>query len=74
MTGDLVSAREKGESILVGAERVQYMDVSPPLGLAPPRREAARGEDRDPIALPRCRERRVCQLQAGHPTGHVVPG
>ena len=29
MTGDLVSAREKGESILVGAERVQYMDVSP---------------------------------------------
>jgi DNA-directed RNA polymerase subunit beta len=24
-----VSAREKGESILVGAERVQYMDVSP---------------------------------------------
>lgn len=29
LTGDLVSAREKGESILVGAERVQYMDVSP---------------------------------------------
>jgi len=26
---ELVSAREKGESILVGAERVQYMDVSP---------------------------------------------
>jgi DNA-directed RNA polymerase subunit beta len=25
----LVSAREKGESILVGAERIQYMDVSP---------------------------------------------
>jgi len=29
LTGDLVSAREKGESILCGAERVQYMDVSP---------------------------------------------
>jgi DNA-directed RNA polymerase subunit beta len=29
LSGDLVSAREKGESILVGAERVQYMDVSP---------------------------------------------
>jgi DNA-directed RNA polymerase subunit beta len=29
LTGDLVSAREKGESIMVGAERVQYMDVSP---------------------------------------------
>jgi DNA-directed RNA polymerase subunit beta len=29
LIGDLVSAREKGESILCGAERVQYMDVSP---------------------------------------------
>src|SRR5690349_2449262 len=29
LTGDLVSAREAGESILVSAERVQYMDVSP---------------------------------------------
>jgi DNA-directed RNA polymerase subunit beta len=29
LTGELVSAREKGESVLVGAERVQYMDVSP---------------------------------------------
>src|ERR1700710_571017 len=29
LTGDLVSARETGESILVSAERVQYMDVSP---------------------------------------------
>src|SRR3989344_3717684 len=29
LTGDLVSAREKGESILCGADRVQYMDVSP---------------------------------------------
>src|SRR6185436_6921064 len=29
LIGDLVSAREKGESILVGAERIQYMDVSP---------------------------------------------
>ena len=29
LSGDLVSARENGESILVGAERVQYMDVSP---------------------------------------------
>jgi DNA-directed RNA polymerase subunit beta len=29
LVGELVSAREKGESILVGAERVQYMDVSP---------------------------------------------
>jgi DNA-directed RNA polymerase subunit beta len=29
LTGDLVSARENGESILCGAERVQYMDVSP---------------------------------------------
>jgi DNA-directed RNA polymerase subunit beta len=29
LTGDLVSARENGESVLVGAERVQYMDVSP---------------------------------------------
>jgi len=29
LTGDLVSAREKGESILVSADRVQYMDVSP---------------------------------------------
>ena len=28
-TGELVSAREKGESILCGAERIQYMDVSP---------------------------------------------
>ena len=27
--GELVSARENGESILVGADRVQYMDVSP---------------------------------------------
>ncbi|RMX10802.1 DNA-directed RNA polymerase subunit beta [Vandammella animalimorsus] len=29
LTGDLVSAREKGESILVSPSRVQYMDVSP---------------------------------------------
>src|SRR6059036_2921449 len=29
LTGDLVSAREHGESILCGAERIQYMDVSP---------------------------------------------
>ncbi|NDA99591.1 MAG: DNA-directed RNA polymerase subunit beta [Betaproteobacteria bacterium] len=29
LTGELISAREAGESILVGAERVQYMDVSP---------------------------------------------
>ncbi|MEN9374508.1 MAG: hypothetical protein RIR79_2060, partial [Pseudomonadota bacterium] len=29
LTGDLVSAREKGESILCNAARVQYMDVSP---------------------------------------------
>ncbi|MBL8337966.1 MAG: DNA-directed RNA polymerase subunit beta, partial [Rhodoferax sp.] len=29
LIGDLVSAREKGESILVSADRVQYMDVSP---------------------------------------------
>ena len=29
LTGDLVSAREAGESILIGAERIQYMDVSP---------------------------------------------
>jgi DNA-directed RNA polymerase subunit beta len=29
LTGELVSAREKGESILCGAERIQYMDVSP---------------------------------------------
>ena len=29
LIGDLVSAREKGESILCGKERVQYMDVSP---------------------------------------------
>ena len=29
LTGDLVSAREKGESILCSAERIQYMDVSP---------------------------------------------
>jgi DNA-directed RNA polymerase subunit beta len=29
LTGDLVSAREKGESILCSKERVQYMDVSP---------------------------------------------
>jgi DNA-directed RNA polymerase subunit beta len=29
LTGELVSARENGESILCGAERVQYMDVSP---------------------------------------------
>jgi DNA-directed RNA polymerase subunit beta len=29
LTGDLVSAREKGESIMVSAERIQYMDVSP---------------------------------------------
>jgi len=29
LTGELVSAREKGESVLVGPERVQYMDVSP---------------------------------------------
>jgi DNA-directed RNA polymerase subunit beta len=29
LTGDLISAREAGESILVGADRVQYMDVSP---------------------------------------------
>ncbi|MEG0477725.1 MAG: DNA-directed RNA polymerase subunit beta, partial [Raoultibacter sp.] len=29
LTGDLVSARENGESTLLSAERVQYMDVSP---------------------------------------------
>ncbi|MDR0276223.1 MAG: DNA-directed RNA polymerase subunit beta [Burkholderiaceae bacterium] len=29
LTGDLVSARERGESVLVGTDRVQYMDVSP---------------------------------------------
>ncbi|THT98266.1 DNA-directed RNA polymerase subunit beta [Lampropedia puyangensis] len=29
LTGDLVSAREKGESILVNPSRVEYMDVSP---------------------------------------------
>jgi len=29
LTGELISAREAGESILVAAERVQYMDVSP---------------------------------------------
>ena len=29
LTDELVSAREKGESILCGAERIQYMDVSP---------------------------------------------
>jgi DNA-directed RNA polymerase subunit beta len=29
LTGELISAREAGESILVGGERVQYMDVSP---------------------------------------------
>ncbi|MEY3652506.1 MAG: DNA-directed polymerase subunit beta, partial [Pseudomonadota bacterium] len=29
LTDGLVSAREKGESILCGSERIQYMDVSP---------------------------------------------
>ena len=29
LTGDLVSAREKGESVLVEPSEVQYMDVSP---------------------------------------------
>ena len=29
LTGDLVSAREAGESVMVPPERVQYMDVSP---------------------------------------------
>jgi DNA-directed RNA polymerase subunit beta len=29
LTDGLVSAREKGESILCGADRIQYMDVSP---------------------------------------------
>ena len=29
LTGEMVSAREAGESIFAGAERVQYMDVSP---------------------------------------------
>src|SRR3712207_1647712 len=29
LTGELVSARERGESILVSADRIQYMDVSP---------------------------------------------
>ncbi|MFV0680419.1 DNA-directed RNA polymerase subunit beta [Ottowia sp.] len=29
LTGDLVSAREQGESVLVSADRIQYMDVSP---------------------------------------------
>ncbi len=29
LDGDLISAREAGESVLVPAERVQYMDVSP---------------------------------------------
>jgi DNA-directed RNA polymerase subunit beta len=29
LTGDLISAREMGESVLVSSERIQYMDVSP---------------------------------------------
>ncbi|MGH8622901.1 MAG: DNA-directed RNA polymerase subunit beta, partial [Burkholderiales bacterium] len=29
LTGDLISAREKGESILTPADTIQYMDVSP---------------------------------------------
>jgi DNA-directed RNA polymerase subunit beta len=29
LTGELISARDKGESVLVGAEAIQYMDVSP---------------------------------------------
>ena len=29
LTGDLISAREQGDSVLVGVERIQYMDVSP---------------------------------------------
>ena len=29
LTGDLISAREKGESVLTPADTVQYMDVSP---------------------------------------------
>ena len=29
LMGDLISAREKGESILCDAQRIQYMDVSP---------------------------------------------
>lgn len=29
LVGDLISARENGESVLVGADRIQYMDVSP---------------------------------------------
>ena len=29
LTGDMISAREMGESVLVMADRVQYMDVSP---------------------------------------------
>ena len=29
LTGDLISAREKGESILTTADTIQYMDVSP---------------------------------------------
>ncbi|AGX87134.1 DNA-directed RNA polymerase subunit beta [Candidatus Symbiobacter mobilis] len=29
LTGDLVSAREAGESVMVTADKVQYMDVSP---------------------------------------------
>ncbi|TAN13330.1 MAG: DNA-directed RNA polymerase subunit beta [Burkholderiaceae bacterium] len=29
LTGELISAREDGESVLVSAERIQYMDVSP---------------------------------------------
>ena len=29
LVGDLISAREKGESVLVSAEVIQYMDVSP---------------------------------------------
>ncbi len=29
LSGDLISAREMGESVLVSSERIQYMDVSP---------------------------------------------
>jgi DNA-directed RNA polymerase subunit beta len=29
LSGELISAREAGETVMVGAERVQYMDVSP---------------------------------------------
>jgi len=29
LSDELVSARERGESVLVGADRIQYMDVSP---------------------------------------------